>query len=189
MIMEELVELLLEDTRNKMEKSISHLENELVKIRAGKANPHMLDGIMVNYYGVQTPLNQVSNIGTPDPRLLVIQPWDRSIIETIEKAIMQANIGLNPVNNGEVIRINVPPLTEERRKDLVKQVKNEGENTKIGIRTARRDANEELKKMKKEGLAEDEEKIAQDEVQKLTDEYTEKIDMILEAKEKDIMTV
>jgi len=172
-----------------MEKSISHLENELMKIRAGKANPHMLDGIMINYYGVQTPLNQVSNIGTPDPRSLVIQPWDRSIIETIEKAIMQANIGLNPVNNGEVIRINVPPLTEERRKELVKQVKNEGENTKIGIRTARKDANEELKKMKKEGLAEDEEKIAQDEVQKLTDEYTEKIDMILEAKEKDIMTV
>ncbi len=172
-----------------MEKSISHLENELMKIRAGKANPHMLDGIMINYYGVQTPLNQVSNIGTPDPRSLVIQSWDRSIIETIEKAIMQANIGLNPVNNGEVIRINVPPLTEERRKELVKQVKNEGENTKIGIRTARRDANEELKKMKKEGLAEDEEKIAQDEVQKLTDEYTEKIDMILEAKEKDIMTV
>jgi len=172
-----------------MEKSISHLENELIKIRAGKANPHMLDGIMVNYYGVQTPLNQVSNIGTPDPRTLIIQPWDRSMIETIEKAIMQANIGLNPVNNGEVIRINVPPLTEERRRDLVKQVKNEGENTKIGIRSARRDANEELKKMKKEGLAEDAEKIAQDEVQKLTDEFIEEIDNILEAKEKDIMTV
>ena len=172
-----------------MEKSISHLENELIKIRAGKANPHMLDGIMINYYGVQTPLNQASNIGTPDPRTLAIQPWDRSMIETIEKAIMQANIGLNPINNGEVIRINVPPLTEERRRDLVKQVKNEGENTKIGIRSVRRDANEELKKMKKEGLAEDAEKIAQDEVQKLTDGFIEQIDRILEAKEKDIMTI
>lgn len=187
--MDELVELVLEDTRNKMEKSIAHLENELIKIRAGKANPHMLDGIMISYYGVQTPLNQVSNIGTPDPRTLAIQPWDRSMIETIEKAIMQANIGLNPVNNGEVIRINVPPLTEERRIDLVKQVKNEGENTKIGIRSARRDANEELKKMKKEGLAEDAERSAQDEVQKLTDEFIEQIDKILEAKEKDIMTI
>jgi ribosome recycling factor len=187
--MDELVELLLEDTRDKMEKSISHLQNELIKIRAGKANPHMLDGIMINYYGVQTPLNQASNIGTPDPRTLIIQPWDRSMIETIEKAIMQANIGLNPINNGEVIRINVPPLTEERRKELVKQVKNEGENTKIGIRSTRREANEELKKMRKEGLAEDLEKTAQDEVQKLTDEFIEQIDIILEAKEKDIMTV
>ncbi|KPK88182.1 MAG: ribosome-recycling factor [Bacteroides sp. SM23_62_1] len=187
--MDELVELILEDTRAKMEKSISHLENELIIIRAGKANPHMLDGIMINYYGAQTPLNQVSNIGTPDPRTLAIQPWDRSMIETIEKAIMQANIGLNPINNGEIIRINVPPLTEERRRDLVKQVKTEGENTKIGIRSARRDANEELKKMKKEGLAEDAEKIAQEVVQKITDEFIEQIDRILEAKEKDIMTV
>jgi ribosome recycling factor len=187
--MDELVELVLEDTRSKMEKTISHLQNELIKIRAGKANPHMLDGIMINYYGVQTPLSQASNIGTPDPRTLAVQPWDRSMIETIEKAIMQANIGLNPINNGEIIRINVPPLTEERRRDLVKQVKNEGENTRIGIRSARRDANEELRKMRKEGLAEDAEKIAQDEVQKLTDDFIEQIDKILEAKEKDIMTV
>jgi ribosome recycling factor len=187
--MDELVELLLDDTRSNMEKSIKHLEGELIKIRAGKANPHMLDGIIVNYYGVQTPLNQVSNIGTPDPRTLAIQPWDRSMIETIEKAIMQANIGLNPANNGEIIRINVPPLTEERRKDLVKQVKNECENTRVGIRSVRRDANEELKNLKKEGLPEDEEKRAQDEVQKLTDDYMEKIDNIFAAKEKDIMTV
>lgn len=187
--MDELVELLLDDTRSNMEKSIRHLESELIKIRAGKANPHMLDGIMVNYYGVQTPLNQVSNIGTPDPRTLAIQPWDRSMIETIEKAIMQANIGLNPANNGEIIRINVPPLTEERRRDLVKQVKNECENTRVGIRSVRRDANEELKNMRKEGLPEDEEKKAQDEVQKLTDDYIQKIDNIFAAKEKDIMTV
>jgi ribosome recycling factor len=187
--MDELVELLLDNTRSNMEKSIKHLENELMKIRAGKANPHMLDSIIVNYYGVQTPLNQVSNIGTPDPRTLAIQPWDRSMIETIEKAILQANIGLNPANNGEIIRINVPPLTEERRRDLVKQAKNECENTRVGIRSVRRDANEELKNMKKEGLSEDEEKKAQEEVQKLTDDYIEKIDNIFAAKEKDIMTV
>jgi len=187
--MDELVELLLDETRSNMEKSIRHLESELIKIRAGKANPHMLDGIVVNYYGVQTPLNQVANIGTPDPRTLAIQPWDRSMIETIEKAIMQANIGLNPANNGDIIRINVPPLTEERRRDLVKQVRIECENTRVGIRTSRRDANEELKNMKKEGLPEDEEKRGQEEVQKLTDDYIEKIDKIFAAKEKDIMTV
>jgi ribosome recycling factor len=187
--MDELVELLLDETRSNMEKSIRHLESELIKIRAGKANPHMLDGIVVNYYGVQTPLNQVANIGTPDPRTLAIQPWDRSMIETIEKAIMQANIGLNPANNGDIIRINVPPLTEERRRDLVKQVRIECENTRVGIRTARRDANEELKNMKKDGLPEDEEKRGQEEVQKLTDDYIEKIDKIFAAKEKDIMTV
>jgi ribosome recycling factor len=187
--MDELVELLLDDTRSNMEKSIKHLESELIKIRAGKANPHMLDGIVVNYYGVMTPLNQVANIGTPDARTLAIQPWDRSIIETIEKAIMQANIGLNPANNGDVIRINVPPLTEERRRDLVKQVRIECENTRVGIRTVRRDANEELKSMKKDGLPEDEEKRGQDEVQRLTDDYIEKVDRIFAAKEKDIMTV
>ena len=187
--MDDLVELLLDDTRSNMEKSIKHLESELIKIRAGRANPHMLDGIVVNYYGVQTPLNQVANIGTPDPRTLAIQPWDRSMIETIEKAIMQANIGLNPANNGDVIRINVPPLTEERRRDLVKQVRIECENTRVGIRTARRDANEELKVMKKDGLSEDEEERGQEEVQKLTDDYIEKVDKIFAAKEKDIMTV
>ncbi len=187
--MDELVELLLDDTRSNMEKSIRHLESELIKIRAGKANPHMLDGIVVNYYGVMTPLNQVANIGTPDPRTLAIQPWDRSMIETIEKAVMQANIGLNPANNGDVIRINVPPLTEERRKDLVKQVRIECENTRVGVRTARRDANEDLKSMKKDGLSEDEEIRGQEEVQRLTDNYIEKIDKIFAAKEKDIMTV
>jgi len=187
--MDELVELLLDDTKGKMDKSIKHLENELMTIRAGKANPNMLNSIMIDYYGIQTPLNQVSNIGTPDPRTIAIQPWEKSFIDTIEKAILQANLGLNPDNNGEIIRINVPPLTEERRLELVKQVKAEGENTKIGIRNVRREANEELKQMKKDGLAEDEEKKAEDAVQKITDEYTEKIDKILEAKEQDIMTV
>jgi len=187
--MDELVELLMDEARDKMDKSISHLENGLIKIRAGKANPNILNGIMIDYYGVLTPLSQVSNIGTPDPRTIAIQPWEKPLIDTIEKAIMQANLGLNPDNNGEIIRINIPPLTEERRKELVKQVKNEGENTKVGIRNARREANEELKNMKKEGLAEDDEKKAVDEVQKMTDKYIEKIDKVIEGKETDIMTV
>jgi ribosome recycling factor len=187
--MDELVELLMDETRGKMDKSIRHLENELITIRAGKANPSILNGIMIDYYGVQTPLNQISNIGTPDARTVAIQPWEKPFIGAIEKAILQANLGLNPVNNGEIIRINIPPLTEERRKDLVKQVRNEGENTKVGIRNSRREANEELKNMKKDGLAEDAEKGAVEEVQKMTDEYIENIDKIIEAKEKDIMTV
>ena len=187
--MDELVELLMDETRDKMDKSIKHLENELIKIRAGKANPNILNGIMIDYYGVQTPLSQISNIGTPDPRTIAIQPWEKPYIGVIEKAILQANLGLNPDNNGEIIRINIPPLTEERRKELVKQVKNEGENTKVGIRNARREANEDLKYMKKDGLAEDEEKKASEEVQKMTDDFIEKIDKILESKETDIMTV
>ncbi len=187
--MDELVELLLDETRDKMNKSIQHLENGLIKIRAGKANPNILNGIMIDYYGVQTPLNQLSNIGTPDARTIAIQPWEKPFINAIEKAILQANLGLNPDNNGEIIRINIPPLTEERRIELVKQVKNEGENTKVGIRNVRRESNEELKNMKKDGLAEDEEKRAIDDVQKITDEYIEKIDKIIEVKETDIMTV
>ena len=187
--MDELVTMVLDETRSKMDKSIQHLENELVKIRAGKASPRILDGIMVEYYGVLTPINQVSNVGTPDAKTVAIQPWERSMIESIEKAIMQANIGITPEDNGEIIRLNIPPLTEERRRDLVKKVKQEGENTKVGIRNARRDANEELKELQKDGLPEDEEKNGESEVQKLTDNYIEKVDKILEAKEKDIMTV
>ena len=187
--MDELVKMVLDDARSKMDKSIQHLENELVKIRAGKANPRILDGIMVEYYGVQTPLNQVSNVGTPDAKTIAIQPWEKNMIDPIEKAIMQANIGITPENNGEIIRLNIPPLTEERRRDLVKQVKQEGENTKVGIRNGRRDANEELKQLQKDGLPEDEQKNEESEVQKLTDNYIEKVDKILEAKEEDIMTV
>jgi ribosome recycling factor len=187
--MDELVKMVLDDAREKMDKSIQHLENELVKIRAGKANPRILDGIMVEYYGVQTPLNQVSNIGTPDAKTIAIQPWEKNMIDPIEKAIMQANIGITPENNGEIIRLNIPPLTEERRRDLVKQVKQEGENTKVGIRNSRRDANEELRLLQKDGLPEDEQKNGESEVQKLTDNYIEKVDTILEVKEEDIMTV
>lgn len=187
--MDELVKMVLDETREKMEKSIRHLENELIKIRAGKASIHIVDGIMVDYYGVLTPLNQVSNIGTPDPKTVLIQPWDRNMISPIEKAIMQANIGITPENNGELIRLGIPPLTEERRRDLVKQVKSEGEDTKVGIRNARREANDELKALQKDGLPEDEQKNGEAEVQKLTDQYIEKVDRDLEAKEKDIMTV
>jgi len=187
--MDELVTMVLDEARANMDKSIGHLENELAKIRAGKANPRILDGIMVDYYGVQTPLNQVSNVGTPDAKTVAIQPWEKNMIDPIEKAIMQANIGITPENNGEIIRLNIPPLTEERRRDLVKQVKQEGENTKIGIRNGRRDANEELKQFQKDGLPEDEQKNGESEVQKLTDNFIEKVDKILEAKEEDIMTV
>jgi ribosome recycling factor len=136
-----------------------------------------------------TPLNQVSNIGTPDVKTVAIQPWDKSMIDPIEKAIMQANIGITPENNGEIIRLSIPPLTEERRRDLVKQVKHEGEDTKVGIRNARRDANDELKALQKDGLPEDEQKNGEAEVQKLTDEYIEKVEKDIEAKENDIMTV
>lgn len=187
--MDELVTMVLEETRGKMDKSIKHLENELMKIRAGKASTHIVDGIQVDYYGVMTPLNQVSNIGTPDVKTVVIQPWDKNMIDPIEKAIMQANIGITPENNGEVIRLNIPPLTEERRKELVKEVRHEGEDTKVGIRNARRDANDELKSLQKDGLPEDEQKNGEAEVQKLTDEFIEKVEKDIEAKEKDIMTV
>jgi ribosome recycling factor len=187
--MDELVIMVLDDTRDKMEKSIKHLENELIKIRAGKASTHIVDGILVDYYGVMTPLNQVSNIGTPDPKTVIVQPWDKNMISPIEKAIMQANIGITPENNGELIRLGIPPLTEDRRRDLVKQVKHEGEDTKVGIRNARREANEELKALQKDGLPEDEEKNGEAEVQKITDQYIERVDRELEAKEEDIMTV
>jgi len=176
-------------TREKMDKAIFHLEDELVRIRAGKATPNILDGITVDYYGAVTPLSQVSNIGTPDAKTILVQPWEKNMLGPIEKAILYANIGITPMNNGEVIRLNIPPLTEERRRNLVKQVKTIGETTKVSIRNARRDANEELKKLQKEGLPEDVEKETQEKVQKLTDDYIKKVDLIVAGKEKDIMTV
>ena len=276
--MEEEVQLYIDDTREKMEKAISHLESELLKIRAGKANPHILDGIHVDYYGVNTPLNQVSNISTPDAKTIAIQPWEKAMIDPIEKAILQANIGITPINNGELIRlnipplqihiywmefmlatimesillvtlnqvsnistpdaktiaiqscrmslpweknamidpiekklyykpiseslpapinngelirlrVNIPPLTEERRKELVKQVKSMGENTKVSIRTTRREGNDEIKNLQKEGLAEDMAKDAEEEIQQLTNTYSQKVDEIVDSKEKDIMTI
>ncbi len=187
--MEEEAQLCVELAQEKMEKAIRHLEDELIHVRAGKATPTILDGITVDYYGAVTPLSQVSNIGTPDPKTIVIQPWDKTMLQTIEKAILYANIGLTPMNNGEIIRLNIPPLTEERRKNLVKQVKTMGENTKVAIRNVRRDANDELKKLLKNGLPEDMEKELSEEVQKNTDSFISKVDIIVGAKEKDIMTV
>ena len=187
--MDELVKMVFDETRDKMENSIKHLESQLMKIRAGKASANIVDGIMVDYYGTMTPLSQVSNIGTPDVKTVAIQPWDKNMIDPIQKAIMQANIGITPEDNGEIIRLNVPPLTEDRRRDLVKQIKAEGEDTKIGIRNARREGNEELKDLQKDGLPEDEEKNGESEIQKLTDSYIEKVDKDVDAKEKDVMTV
>ncbi len=187
--MSEEVLFCIDSAKEQMDKVIKHLESELLKIRAGKASPIMLDGIFVDYYGTKSPLNQVANIAAPDPRTIIVQPWDKSILEQIEKAILSSNLGFNPQNNGEILRIIVPPLSEERRKQLVKQVKNEGETTKIGIRNVRRDANEELKKLKKEGISEDEIKEGEEKIQKITDQYIAKIDDILTNKEKEILTI
>ena len=187
--MEEEARFCVEMAQEKMDKALRHLEDELIHVRAGKATPAILDGITVDYYGAVTPLSQVSNIGTPDAKTIVVQPWEKSMLQVIEKAILYANIGLTPMNNGELIRLNIPPLTEERRKNLVKQVKMLGENTKISIRNARRDANDELKKMLKNGLPEDVEKETFEEVQQKTDTYIARVDVIVVAKEKDIMTV
>lgn len=188
-MMNEEVELYTDDAVEKMEKALKHLSAELLKLRAGKASPAMLDGILVNYYGTPTPLQQVANINTPDARSIVIQPWEKKVIGAIEKAIFAANIGLTPSNNGEQVRLNIPPLTEDRRKGLVKLTKSEGENAKISIRNARRDAIEEFKKLVKNGLPEDMEKDAEDHIQKMTDKYYRKVDEILARKEAEIMTV
>ncbi|MBM3436893.1 MAG: ribosome recycling factor [Bacteroidetes bacterium] len=172
-----------------MSKAITHLERGFQKIRAGKATPAMLDGVSIDYYGVITPINQTANITAPDPRQIIVQPWDKSVIGLIEKAIQAANLGFNPKNEGEVLRILVPAVTEERRRDLVKQARVEAENTKVGIRNTRRTANDEAKKLEKEGVSEDDAKKLQDDIQKLTTDYIEKVDKLMEAKEKDIMTI
>jgi ribosome recycling factor len=187
--MNEEIELIMEEARDRMVKALEHLEHELARLRAGRATPALLDGITVDYYGVNSPLSQVSNVNTPDPKSILIQPWEKNMLGTIEKAIMAANIGLTPVNNGEVIRINVPPLTEERRHQLVKQVRNEGETAKISIRNSRKWGNDELKSLLKEGLPEDLEKNAVDSIQEMTHDFTLKIDKVMATKEKDIMTV
>ena len=181
--------LCLEEVEENMQDAVKHLEKEFLKVRAGKASPAMLAGVRVEYYGVSTPIEQTSNINTPDARQIIIQPFDRSTINEIEKAILNANLGFNPQNEGDVIRINVPPLTEERRIDLVKKAKVITEDTKIGIRNARRHGNDEAKQLEKDGLPEDESKKLMDEIQKLTDNYSEKVDKLFEEKEKDILTV
>ncbi len=187
--MNEEVKLYMDDAKEQMQNALVHLENELAKIRAGKANPKILNDVLVDYYGNPTPLSQVANITVPDPRTIAVQPWEKNMLAPIQKAIMNANLGFNPDNNGEIVRINVPPLTEERRKDLVKQSRGVGETAKVSIRNARRDAIDEFKKMVKNGLPEDASKDAEAEVQKITDAYNKKVDDILLAKEKDIMTI
>lgn len=187
--MQEELDFVLDVCNEKMGAAVEHLEKELVHIRAGKASPTMLDGVLIEYYGSHVPLNQVSNVSSPDARTIAIQPWEKNLIPEIEKAIMVANLGFNPDNNGEIIRINIPVLTEERRRNLVKQVHTEGEKAKISVRSARKDANDSLKKLQKDGASEDLVKDSEGEVQKLTDDYNKKIDSLVEAKEKDIMTI
>jgi ribosome recycling factor len=172
----EEIDFILESTEESMIGSIAHLEKEFLNIRAGKASPQMLGSVFVDYYGSQTPLSQVSNVNIPDARTITIQPYEKSMLHTIEKAIMVANLGFNPMNNGENIIINVPALTEERRRDLVKQAKAEAEDAKIGIRNARKDANTDIKKLEKEGTSEDICKSAEEDVQKLTDAFIRKVD-------------
>jgi ribosome recycling factor len=184
--MDEL-QLYLDEAKDLMNKALIHVGSELTKIRAGKANPTMLDGIMVSYYGAMSPLNQVASMTTPDARTIFIKPWEKGLIHEIERSIMNANLGLNPQNDGQQVIINIPMLTEERRRQLVKQVGQECEHGKVSIRTIRKETNEELKKVK--GVAEDDVKNAEDKVQKLTDEYISRIDALMKKKEVEIMTV
>ena len=184
--MDEELSFILDSTEENMHNAIKHLEKQLLNIRAGKASPAMLGSVMVEYYGSMTPLTQVANINTPDARTLTIQPFEKNSIPDIERGIMYANLGFNPMNNGESVVISVPPLTEERRKELVKQAKAEAEDAKIGIRNDRKVANNDIKKL---GISEDETKIGEENIQKLTDTHIRKIDSILEVKEKDIMTI
>ena len=184
----------MKEIQNKLQKqkkkTIEALKHEFSTIRAGRANAQMLDKIRVDYYGTPTPINQVGSISVPEPRTLMINPWDKSAMKDIETAIRNSDLGLNPTNDGEVIRLNVPALTEERRKELCKQAKKASEEFKVRLRNERRDANDKLKKLEKEGeITEDDLKKAQDNVQKMTDKYTKEVDVLLEVKEKDIMAV
>lgn len=183
------IQLYLDEAKELMEKAVQFTTIELSKIRAGKAMPNMLEGIMVMYYGNPTPINQVAAINTPDARTLVLKPFEKKLIGEIEKAIVNSGIGIAPQNDGEIVRLNVPPLTEERRKNLVKQAKNETENGKISVRNVRKETNDGLKKLLKEGAAEDNIKRAEDHVQTLTNLYVDKMDTLLERKEKEIMTI
>jgi len=182
----EEVNFILDSAKESMDSSIAHLEKALIKIRAGKASPVMLSTVMVEYYGSQTPLLQVSNINTPDARTISVQPWEKNLLPEIETAIINSNLGFTPMNNGETIIINIPPLTEERRMQLVKQAKSEAEDAKVSIRSARQEANKELKSLE---VSEDRQKNAEVDVQELTDTYTKKIETILSVKEAEIMKV
>jgi len=185
----EELDFIREEAKEKMEGAILHLERELLKIRAGKASPQMLDSIKVDYYGTPTRLDQVANVNTPDPRSIVVQPWEKNMLTVIDKAIMAANLGFNPQNDGTVVRIMVPPLTEERRKDLMKKVKAEAESSKVAIRNIRRDAIENGKKLEKNGAPEDLVKKLETDIQDITNKFTARVDKLVEAKEADIMTI
>ena len=187
--MTEDLSFILEEGKDSMNKAINHLEAELVKIRAGKANPTMLDGIVVDYYGNPTPINQVGNISAMDARTISIQPWEKNMLQPIERAIIAANIGINPQNDGNIIRLFLPPLTEERRKELVKRSNGEGEHAKVAVRSIRREAIEQIKKLQKDGLSEDQAKDAETEIQEMTDRFISLVEKHLAAKEKEIMSV
>ncbi|TYB76123.1 ribosome recycling factor [Bizionia saleffrena] len=185
--MNEDITFIIDSTKESMQSAVKHLEKQFVNIRAGKASPAMLGSVMVDYYGSQTPLSQVANVNTPDGRTISVQPWEKNMLQAIDKAIQIANLGFNPMNNGDIIIINVPPLTEERRLQLAKQAKSEAEEAKIGIRNARKEANNDIKK--NEDVSEDIQKNAEQDIQNLTDAYVKKIDEIFVIKEKEIMTV
>ena len=182
-------QFVLDEATESMDNTIKHLEHEFQGIRAGKASPAMLNGVMVEYYGTTVPIEQTANIGCTDARMIVVQPFDKSALNNIAKAILNANLGFNPINNGEILRISVPAFTEERRRELVKRTKNAAEEAKVGIRGIRRNANDEAKKLEKDTISEDESKLLQEEIQKLTDKYIKKIDDLTELKSKDILTV
>jgi ribosome recycling factor len=187
--MSEDLEFILEETRDSMKKALDHLETELIKIRAGKANPQMLEGLTVDYYGSPTVLNQVSNVSVMDARTLTIQPWEKNMLQPIERAIINANLGVTPQNDGNIIRLFMPPLTEERRREFVKRAGGEGEQSRVAIRNMRRDAIEQIKKLQKDGLSEDEAKDAEKEIQDITDKHITLVEKHLQAKEKEIMSV
>lgn len=179
----------LQDTEENMQKAINHLEEELSKVRAGKASPSMVDGVFVDYYGVQTPIQQAATVNTQDAKTIVIKPWEKNMLEPIEKALLKANLGVTPQNDGDFIRLVLPPLTEERRRDLVKSVKQYAEEARVSVRNIRRDTMHHLKDLLKEGVSEDLEKRAENTVQELTDKYTKLVDKHMEQKEQEIMTV
>lgn len=187
--MTEELQLIYDELKTSNAKALAHLENELLKIRAGKATPSMLSSVMVDYYGSPTPLQQVANVNTMDARTLTVQAWEKNMLNEIAKGIINSNLGLNPQNNGEMLIIQIPPLTEERRRDLVKKAKAEGEHAKVGIRNNRKDALDMVKDLKNEGLSEDMVKDAEGEIQTVTNNYSKKVDDLVEVKEKDIMTI
>ncbi|HOH99488.1 MAG TPA: ribosome recycling factor [Bacteroidales bacterium] len=187
--MNEFCQMCLAETRDDMENAINHLEREFQKLRAGKASPQLLEGVKADYYGTLTPIEQMANISSPDPKQLIVQPWDRTALGPLEKAILAANLGFNPQSDGIVLRIFVPPLTEERRKDLVKKARNEAEQAKVAIRNIRKNANTQAKKLEKDGVPEDDIKKLENDIQGMTNRYVTRVDEVLAAKEKDVMTI